>query len=54
MVSLDRCMAPLPTGEKIEADRPRLRPFGPNPVAGGFLGVLGHQGFEFGLGSLVV
>src|SRR5271166_3185809 len=54
IVSLDRCMAPLPTGEKIEADRPRLRPFGPNPVAGGFLGVLGHQGFELGFGSLVV
>lgn len=22
MVSLDRCMAPLPTGEEIKADRP--------------------------------
>src|SRR5271169_3110207 len=54
MVSLDRCMAPLPTGEQIEADRPRLRPFGPNAMAGGFLGVLGHQGLELELGPLVV
>src|SRR5271169_6314354 len=54
MVSLDRCMATLSTCEKIEADRARLRPFGPNAMAGGFLGVLGHQGFELGLGSLVV
>src|SRR5271166_1586460 len=54
MVSLDRCMAALPTGEKIKADRPRLRPFGPNAMAGGFLGVVRHQGFELGLSSLMV
>ena len=41
MVSLDRCMAALPTGEKIKADRARLRPFGPNAMAGGFFGVSG-------------
>src|SRR5271166_5582822 len=54
MVSLDRCMATLPAGEKIEADCARLRPSGPNAMAGGFLGVVRHQGFELGLGSLVV
>src|SRR5277367_2322611 len=54
MFSLDCCMALLPTGEKIEADRAGLRPFGPNPMAGSFLGVLGHQGLDFGLGSLAV
>src|SRR5271170_3263484 len=43
-----------PPGEKIEADRARFRPFGPNAMAVRFLGVIGHQGFELGLGSLVV
>jgi hypothetical protein len=52
MVSLDRCMGALPI--QIEADSPRLRPFGPHPVAKCFLGVLGHQCFEFGFGSLMV
>jgi len=43
MVSLDRCMAALPIiGEKIKADRARLRSLGPNAMAGGFLGVLWH------------
>src|SRR5271170_2846459 len=50
IVSLARCMARLP---KIEADRAGLRAFGPNPVAGCFLGVLGHQPFQLNLGSLV-
>src|ERR1700678_2657331 len=51
--SLDRCMAGLPI-EKIEADRAGLRAFGPNPMAGGFLGVLGHQPFQLDLGSLMI
>ena len=33
IVSLDRCMALLPAGEKIKADRPRLRPFSPDAMA---------------------
>ena len=41
-------------GEKIKADRARLRSLGPNAVAGGFLGVLRHQGLEFGPGPLMV
>ena len=51
MVSLDRCMAFLTLNEKIKADCARFRPFGPNAIAGGFLGVIGHQGHAFGLGS---
>jgi hypothetical protein len=50
---LARYMAPLPTGENIEADRPRPRAFGPNAMTGGFLGVLGDPGLELGLGMLV-
>jgi hypothetical protein len=53
IVSLDRCMA-VPLGEKIKADRARLRALGPNAVAGSFLGVLWHQGLELGLGPLMV
>src|SRR5271169_2940349 len=53
IVSLDRCMAVLP-GEKIKAERARLRSLGPNAVAGRLLGVFRHQGFELGLGSLMV
>jgi hypothetical protein len=52
MVSLDRCMASLTLNEKIEADCPRLRPFGPNAVAGGCLGVVRHQGFELEVSSV--
>src|SRR5580658_7002208 len=52
IVSLDRCMARLPI-KKIEADRAGFRALGPNPVAGGFLGVLGHQSFQPDLGSLM-
>src|SRR5580704_11658630 len=52
IVSLARCMARLPI-QKIEADRAGLRAFGPNPVASRFLGVLGHQPFQFDLGALV-
>ena len=55
MVSLDRCMASLfIMWEKIKADRARLRSLGSNAVAGGFLGVLGQQGLELGLGPLVI
>src|SRR5271166_395757 len=55
MVSLDRCIAPLLIkGEKIKADRARLRPLGPDAMARGFLGVLRHQGLELGLGPLMV
>ena len=39
-------------GEKIKADGTRLRTLGANALARGFLGVLRHQGLEFGLGSL--
>src|ERR1700684_1458019 len=53
IVSLDRCMIVL-LNEKIEADRARLRAFGPNAVAGHLLCVLRHQGFELGLGPLMV
>src|ERR1700728_4006270 len=53
IVSLDRCMA-VPLGEKIKADRARLRALGPNAMAGGFLGVLWHQGLELGLGPPMV
>ena len=41
-------------GEKIKADRSRLRSLGPDAMAGGFLRILRHQGLEFGLGSLMV
>ena len=47
-------MAFLTLNEKIKADCARFRPFGPNAMAGGFLGVIGHQGHAFGLGSLMV
>src|ERR1700722_17289341 len=53
MVSLDRCMAVL-LSEKVEADRAGLRTFRPDAMAGGFLSVLWHQGFELGLGSFMV
>ena len=54
IVSLDRCIATLSRREQIEADRARLRSLGSNAVAAGFLGVLGDQGLELGLGSLMV
>src|SRR5258708_42843 len=53
IVSLDRCMTILP-GQKIEADRARLRPFGPDPMAKGLLRVLRHQPLELDLGLLML
>src|ERR1700683_3893654 len=40
--------------KEIETDRARLRTFGPNTVAGRFFHVFRHQGFELGLGPLMV
>src|SRR5271165_299987 len=54
IVSLDRCTTFLPRGEKIKTDRARFRSLGANAVAGGFLRVLRHQGFELGFGPFVV
>src|SRR5271165_4975012 len=54
IVSLDRCTGPLPVGEKIKADRARLRSLGADAVAGRFLCVLRHQGFELGFRPLVI
>src|SRR4249919_2418466 len=45
IVSLELCMSCLRLNE-IEADRTRLRAFGPDTVADRLLGVLWHQGFE--------
>src|ERR1700745_2723441 len=47
--SLDRCIASSHRLEHIEADRPRLGAFGPDPVAERLLGVVWHQSLEFGL-----
>src|ERR1700722_13712996 len=51
--SLDRCMVLLSL-EEIEADRARLRALGSDAVAGCFFCVFRHQGFELGLGPLMV
>src|SRR5271163_2096195 len=53
IVSLDRCIAVL-LGEKIKADRARLRALGANAMASRLLGVLRHQGLQLGLGAFVV
>ena len=50
---LDRCMAALDL-EQIEADGARFRTPGADAVADRLLGILRHQGFQFGLGSLVL
>ena len=46
-------MAALP-GHEVEADRARLRPLGPDPMAIGFLGVLRHEPFQLALGLLML
>src|SRR5450755_164039 len=51
--SLDRCMGCL-LAQDIEAHRPGLRPFGPNPMTDGLLGVFRHEAFELGFGALVL
>src|ERR1700724_2516446 len=51
--SLDRCMDPLPLHE-VEAHRPGFAELGPNAVAKGLLGVLGHEALELGVGFLVL
>src|SRR5437016_63869 len=51
--SLDRCMTALYLQE-IEAHRAGLGALGANPMADRLLGVLRHQGLEFGLGLLVL
>src|ERR1700679_2600478 len=53
IVSLDRCITVL-LSEEIEADRARLRTFGPNAVAAHLLCVIRHQSLELGLCPLVV
>src|ERR1700722_8052195 len=53
IVSLDRCMVCLLLGQDIEAHSPGFRPFRPNAMPGGLLGVLRHQDLELGLGALV-
>src|ERR1700730_1162177 len=51
--SLERCTILLRRKE-IETDRARLRALGSDTVAGCFFRVFRHQGFEFGLGPLMV
>src|SRR6266404_9879544 len=53
MLSLDRCMGNLHL-DQIEADRARFRTFGPDTVAHGLPGILGHQALEFAPGTLMV
>src|ERR1700689_458583 len=52
---LDWCTAiTLLIDEEIETDGSRLGTLGPDAMAGGFLGVLGHQALQFGLGLFVL
>src|SRR5919197_6125015 len=51
--SLERGMGRLRL-EHIKAHRPRFRALGPHAMPNGLLGILGHQGFELALRSLVV
>src|SRR5580704_12159491 len=53
MDGLDRCMVGL-RGEKIKADRSRLRALGTQAMADGLLSVLGHQAFQLSLRLLVL
>src|SRR5712691_409047 len=55
--SLDRCMGalhPALEGEEVKAHRPGFRALGPNPMPDRLLGVLRHEAFQFGLGSLML
>src|SRR5215510_16542442 len=52
-VSLDRGMARLCL-QHIKAHRPGFRALGFHAVANGFLGILGHQGFELAFRPFVV
>src|SRR5947209_5950910 len=51
--SLERCMGCL-LAQNIEADGSGFRPFGPDTVPDGLLGILRHQSLELGLGALVL
>src|SRR5215831_17334282 len=52
-VSLERGMGCLRL-QHIKAHRPRFRPLGFHPMPNGFLGILGHQGFELAFSPFVV
>src|SRR5262245_5167855 len=52
-VSLDRGMGRLRL-QHIKAHGPRFRALGFYTVPDGFLGILGHQGFELAFGPFVV
>src|SRR5262252_4796532 len=52
-VSLDRGMGGLRL-QHIKAHRPRFRALGFHAVPDGFLGILGHQGFQLAFGPFMV
>src|SRR5215471_20892001 len=54
IVSLDRCMTRLRSLHEVEADGAGLGALGAHAMPEGLFGVLGHDGFKLGPGSLVV
>src|SRR5271169_6192481 len=54
IVSLDRCMIPLPHCEKVKADRAGFCAFGSDAMAERLFRILRHQRLQLGFGALVV